>query len=317
MQMLTVLAFAAFASSTPVPKEKRDVNFAMDLFSSAFSSKAKDNEPCSATVGCISFDYTCCLTPENTASGKSLCVPTKGTASQEITSYTNISTRLLVCISSSFQTGNAPNRQAISYNIETKPNQFKQSYKGIKTINDGQLCASGDICTNSNSVCCVSDYSGGSKICQSFTACGTGSRSFAKPYIAQANAYVIQDGVPCASGDTCANPSSSCCSTGNGIRTCRPTTSCPNESRAKFNTYNTGVVGGNTASNRLVINNWETCQIGRDTCVNRDWVCCVASADLGSNKATCRPQNDCGNLNSLDKAGKTGGITGGNQVNNK
>ncbi|KAJ3288139.1 hypothetical protein HDU79_005074, partial [Rhizoclosmatium sp. JEL0117] len=77
MQMLTVLALAAFACATPVPKEKRDVNFAIDLFTSAFSSKAKDNEPCSATVGCISSDYTCCLTPENTTSGKSLCVQTK------------------------------------------------------------------------------------------------------------------------------------------------------------------------------------------------------------------------------------------------
>ncbi|KAJ3288152.1 hypothetical protein HDU79_005087, partial [Rhizoclosmatium sp. JEL0117] len=69
----------------------------------------------------------------------------------------------------------------------------------------------------------------------------------------------------------------------------------------------------NLGGSRAVISNWQTCIQGQDTCTTSGYVCCVAQADIASNKATCRPQGECtsGNGSGWNNGGNNGGWNNG------
>ena len=42
---------------------------------------------------------------------------------------------------------------------------------------------------------------------------------------------------------------------------------------------------------KAIINDWQTCNVNGDSCSNPSFVCCVAPADVGTGKTTCRPNS--------------------------
>ncbi|KAJ3025952.1 UNVERIFIED_CONTAM: hypothetical protein HDU68_006424 [Siphonaria sp. JEL0065] len=97
----------------------------------------------------------------------------------------------------------------------------------------------------------------------------------------------IPDWYTCGPTDTCASASSGfvcCVAPGDGTKTtCRPSNNC--ESTTPTTVTVTAIPG---------VGDWNTCHPGIDQCANADAKCCIAAADLITQKYTCRPYGqDC------------------------
>ncbi|ORY43702.1 hypothetical protein BCR33DRAFT_738444 [Rhizoclosmatium globosum] len=169
-------------------------------------------------------------------------------------------------------------------------------------IADWQTCQLGrDSCSNSNYVCCVAQLTWAqTRLLVVHRKNAQVEKQYSQHPISDVGGpcnQAIQNAAVCRTGLVCNPPAVA-------MPGAAGTCALPNNNNG----------GGSQGGNKVA--DWQTCQQGRDSCVNNNYVCCVASADLGSNKATCRPQNDCGN-NGGNNGNNNSGNNGGNNVGNK
>ncbi|KAJ3289771.1 hypothetical protein HDU79_003819 [Rhizoclosmatium sp. JEL0117] len=169
-----------------------------------------------------------------------------------------------------------------------------------RDIGPYQDCTSGDMCADGPFLevyaCCEVPGGNGRTACIRATDCPQNEASRMQSTWQKIGwlRLAITDWKTCQPNgvDTCTNPNFVCCiapeDASSGKYTCRSKDQCSvNNNSGKTNSNIPG----------KMIAEWQTCQLGKDTCVNSGYVCCVAPADLGSNKATCRPQKECSSGN--------------------
>ncbi|KAJ3073608.1 chitin deacetylase [Podochytrium sp. JEL0797] len=242
------------------------------------SAAVSDWATCGPSVGssvCASSGFICCIAPADLGSGKSTCRPN--------------------------------NAQNCAGTNPPPPPVTPTAAPGGATISDWATCGpsvGSSVCASSGFICCVApaDLGSGKSTCRpnnAQTSFGTDCAG-TKPPPAVTTASVappIPTGAPgvapIADWETC-GPSvgTSVCATSGYVCCVAPGDAASQKTTCRPNNLSNciSVVGPPSPGNGGAIANWETCgsSVGSYTCASSGFTCCIASADLGSGKATCR-----------------------------